>query len=102
MVRRHKLDIYADILKLAANGAKTTKLVYQANTNFTNIKNYLEMLSEKGLVEFYDGHVHTTEKGIEYLERYEELMLVFNSVGENEQGEEGDESESLVLTESKK
>lgn len=79
MGRRHKLDIYADILRLATNGTRTTKLVYQANTNFTNIKRYLETLSEKGLIEFNGGHPHTTEKGIGFLEKYEELISAFNS-----------------------
>ncbi|MCW3978341.1 MAG: winged helix-turn-helix domain-containing protein [Candidatus Bathyarchaeota archaeon] len=93
MGRRHKLDIYADILRLATDGTRTTKLVYQANTNFTNIKRYLEALSEKGLIMFNDGHPHTTERGSEFLEKYEELMHVFNSHQADEIGEDPNEDE---------
>jgi len=96
MSRRHKLDIFADILRLALDGTKTTRLVYRANTNFTKIKDYLQTLSEKGLIEFYDGHIRTTGKGIEYLDRYEKLMLVFNSFDKAEIEEE-DGVEDLVL-----
>ncbi len=87
MGRRHKLDIYADILRLATNGTRTTKLVYQANTNFTNIKRYLETLSDKELIKFNGGNPHTTEKGFRFLEKYEELMRVIGSQQTNESDE---------------
>lgn len=88
MGRRHKLDIYADILRLATNGTKTTKLVYQANTNFTNIKRYLETLRKRELIEFNGGNPYTTEKGFCFLEKYEELMRVISSQQTNEIDEE--------------
>lgn len=93
MGRRHKLDIYADILRLSTNGTRTTKLVYQANTNFTNIKKYLETLHEKELIEFNGGNPHTTEKGFWFLEKYEELMKVISSQQTNEIDEEPDVDE---------
>ena len=96
MGRRHKLDIYADILRLATNGTRTTRLVYQANTNFTNIKRYLETLREKELIEFNGGNPQTTEKGIDYLKKYDELMLIFSSYKEREHEEGLDDSQSPV------
>ena len=93
MGRRHKLDIYADILRLATNGTRTTKLVYQANTNFTNIKRYLETLHKRELIEFNGGNPHTTEKGIWFLEKYEELMHVFKPRQTDEIGESPDVDE---------
>ena len=101
MSRRHKLDIFADILRLAVDGTKTTRLVYKANTNFTKIKDYLQTLSERGLIELHDGHLRTTDKGIEYLEKYEKLMLVFNSFEKAEIDEE-DGAEDLVLMKNEK
>lgn len=102
MGRRHKLDIYADILRLATNGTRTTKLVYQANTNFTNIKRYLKTLREKELIEFNGGNPRTTEKGIGFLEKYEELMHVFGSEGSDEADEETGVAESPAQTDSRK
>lgn len=97
MGRRHKLDIYADILRVATNGTRTTKLVYQANTNFTNIKRYLKTLREKELIEFNGGNPHTTEKGIWFLEKYEELMQVLRSEGHDETDEEPGATESPAV-----
>lgn len=102
MGRRHKLDIYADILRLATNGTRTTRLVYQANTNFTNIKRYLETLREKELIEFNGGNPHTTERGIRFLEKYEEMMHVFGSEGSDEEDKEPGVTESPAKTESRK
>jgi len=77
--RRHKkrrtdMDIYAEILYLAnEGGVKKTVMVYQANLNFTIIKGYLSGLVEQGLLEF-DGKIYkTTDKGIEFLNHYEEI-----------------------------
>jgi len=102
MGRRHKLDIYADILRIATNGTRTTKLVYQANTNFTNIKRYLETLRGKELIEFNGGNPRTTEKGIRFLEKYEELMHVFGSEGSDEADEETGVADGTALAESGK
>jgi len=79
MARRHRLDIFAEILRLARNGTKVTRLVYQANLNFTIIKKYLQVLTEKGFVESFNGHICTTERGFEFLEKYEEMMVVLDS-----------------------
>lgn len=80
MARRHKLDILAEILNFAKNGVKKTKLVYQANSNFTVMKEYLQTLIDRGFIESIDGHLVTTDKGLEFLEKFEEMMAVFHSV----------------------
>ena len=97
MARRHKLDIFADILRLAINGAKMTRLVYQANTNFSKIKSYLDLLSEKGLIESHNDSLYTTDKGIEYIEKYEELIQVINSLENKKSDEKKNESEDIVV-----
>ena len=49
--RRNNMEITADILKIAKNGAKRTHIVYKANLNFKLLSEYLEELEKNGLVE---------------------------------------------------
>ena len=75
-MRRSKLDIYADILKVARDGAKKTQIVYKANLNFKIIKEYLSILMLKGLVDNSDQDFITTKQGTIFLENYQKLGRV--------------------------
>jgi len=46
--RRGSLDITADILRRALNGALKTRIVYGANLNFRMLNRYLERLEKSG------------------------------------------------------
>jgi len=103
MGRRHRLDIFADILRLARNGTKVTRLVYQANLNFTIIKKYLQKLTEKGFVESYNSHIYTTEKGFEFLGKYDEIMGFLNTIDNGETGAiPVDSQDSMLVGNSRK
>ncbi len=81
MARRGRLDIIADILRTANRGSKKTKLVYETNTNFVLMKEYLALLDKRGLILEYDARVYTTDAGNEYLLYYDELMqLLMNNM----------------------
>lgn len=81
MARRGRLDIIADILRTANRGSKKTRLVYETNTNFVLMKEYLELLEKRGLIILYDAKVYSTDAGNEYLLYYDELMqLLKNNV----------------------
>jgi len=81
MARRGRLDIIADILRTANRGSKKTRLVYETNTNFVLMKDYLELLEKRGLILLYDAKVYTTDAGNEYLLYYDELVqLLKNNV----------------------
>lgn len=74
--RRSDIEISADILKVALNGAKKSHIVYRANLNFEVVKRYLKHLSEAGLINFpsFENRLfQTTPKGKEYITRYENL-----------------------------
>ncbi len=75
-MRRNNLDICADLLQIARSGARKTHLVYQANLNFSIAGRYLERLVGDGLITIEKGHYFTTEKGVEFLNRYDELTNV--------------------------
>ena len=72
-MRRNNLDICADILQVSQSGAKKTQIVYKANLNFMIVKKYLGNLIEKGFMEKNDNHYFTTNKGVNFLESYEEF-----------------------------
>ena len=71
------MEIVADILRNARGGIKKTQLVYLTNINFTLLKKYQSILVEKGLVESTNGQICSTEAGIEFLRKYEELMKIW-------------------------
>ena len=72
------------ILEAANGGATKTKIMYKAFLSFAQLREYLSMLSEKGLIEYQDGtqRYRTTEKGIRLLHIYnqmnDELVVVDN------------------------
>lgn len=72
MKKRNNLDIMADILKAAIGGAKKTWIIYQTNLNFNIGNRYLSQLIQHGLLTIYKGSIKykTTEKGLEFLEKY--------------------------------
>ncbi len=76
-MRRNDLDICADILQVARAGAKKTHLVYKANLNFVLVKKYLSRLSENRLISSENGHYITTEKGVKFLDNYQEFTSMY-------------------------
>jgi predicted transcriptional regulator len=75
-LRRDKIDIIADILKVALHGAKKTHIVYKANLNFNVLKKYIVRLEENGLLmQISGGQYITTQKGSQFLEQYMKLFV---------------------------
>ena len=74
MKKRESEDIYRDILQLTRNGAIKTRIVYGANLNFKIVKGYLSKLLSLGLLEESRKGYWTTEKGLDFINRYEELI----------------------------
>ncbi len=72
-MKRNSLDICSDILKASKGGAKKTHLVYQANLNFSVIKRYLSDLTAKGFLSQHGDIFLPTEKGRQFIARYEAL-----------------------------
>jgi len=72
--RRGEFDIFAEILYLANEGGVTkTTIVYQANLNFKIVEGHLSNLLERDLIEIIDELYETTDRGITFLEHYEEI-----------------------------
>jgi predicted transcriptional regulator len=77
MKYRSRTDIIGLILDAANGGGATkTKLMYKAFLSFGQLKEYLSMLLENGLIEREGTQLFkTTEKGIH-------LLQVYNQFGE--------------------
>jgi predicted transcriptional regulator len=83
-MRRNDLDICADILKVAKNGAKKTQMVYKANLNFNIVKRYIKRLTDSGLLESVNGLFFATDKGSQFLARYREFVEPLSVLRGNE------------------
>ncbi len=88
-MRRSKLEMYIDILKVLANRGplKLTHVMYKANVNCSVLKEYLDFLTKQGLIEertFGKRRVvyAITQRGIMVLKYFRELKQVLPIVEE--------------------
>ena len=76
MKYRSRNKIIRDILDAASDGGVTrTKIMYKAYLSFGQLKEYLSVLTDNGLLN-YDTHTHTfkiTEKGLRLLDAYNQM-----------------------------
>jgi predicted transcriptional regulator len=73
---RSRNNIIRDILDAASDGGVTrTKIMYKAYLSFGQLKEYLSVLTDNGLLS-YDAHTQTfkiTEKGLRLLDAYNQM-----------------------------
>jgi len=80
--RRDKHDIALDILKIARGGKRKTHIMYKAKLSYGQLKAYLELLNDRGLLVSNNGIYNTTTKGLNFIKTYEEISL-FKTPSEN-------------------
>jgi predicted transcriptional regulator len=75
MKYRSRTEIVAMILDSANGGATKTKIMYSAFLSFAQLKEYLSLLIENNLIEYYEGNkiFRTTEKGLKFLKMHNEI-----------------------------
>lgn len=70
--------IISQILNICENGARKTRIVYQANLNSTTVNRYLECLMETGMIEqstYGSSYLfRTTVKGAELKNRLSRIQ----------------------------
>jgi len=71
---RGRIDIIADILRVAETKVKKTQIMYRANLSYTVLQKYLAELTEASLIAYKDDTQNyiLTNKGKEYLKLYKE------------------------------
>jgi predicted transcriptional regulator len=88
MKYRDKIDIISQILKIANGGGVTrTKIMYKGLLSYTQIKEYLMLLTEKDLL-YYDKDSQTfktTEKGLRFLDTYNRIGEMFDELQQQRQ-----------------
>lgn len=75
MKYRSRMDIVADILQIAQGGAIKTRIMYSGFLSFPQLKEYLELLTDSGLLDYSEGErkYQTTDKGMHFLNIYKEV-----------------------------
>jgi len=68
---RSRLEIIADILKAAGNGAKKTRIMYFANLSYSLLEKYLAAVIKAKMLASNGDKYEITEKGRVFLERFE-------------------------------
>ena len=66
------MEIIADILGVVSEGAKKTRIMYQANLSYKLLVHYLGEVMEMGLVATENGNLYElTAKGAAFLEKFQ-------------------------------
>jgi predicted transcriptional regulator len=75
MKYRSRTDIVATILDAANGGATKTRIMYKAYLSYAQLKEYLSVLTENGLLDYEEGELKykTTEKGIRFMRTYDQI-----------------------------
>ena len=77
-MKRSPLEIIAEMLQVAKNGAKKTRIMYSCNLNYGMTEGFITYLLEAGLLR-KGSSFHTTEKGLQFLQGYQTLELLLNT-----------------------
>jgi predicted transcriptional regulator len=76
--RRDRLVIMAEIIGLSKKGISKTHIMFKANLSFSQLNQYIELLSNTALLEkiYVNGKVvyRATEKGLEFLGKQQEAI----------------------------
>jgi predicted transcriptional regulator len=85
--RRDRLYILAEILDIAKDGSLKTQIMYRANLSFTQLNEYLELLTVMklvGIIEEKGKTIYkTTPKGLQYLQNYKEIIELLKNGNNN-------------------
>lgn len=82
--RRSKVSIVSEILTACMGGAKKSRIVHQANLNFSTVCPYLDNLINNGLIEEIGEGTKiaykTTPKGLELRKKFEQSRTVVDEI----------------------
>ena len=72
---RSRTDIVSQILEAANGGTTKTKIMYKAYLSYAQLKEYLSMMLENGLIEHEReaNSYKTTEKGLKFIQAYNHM-----------------------------
>lgn len=74
------MDIIADILNVANNGANKTKIMYIANLSYELLQKYLKETIDIGFLRFNGSGYEVTHKGRLFLEKHVQFSSRYSSL----------------------
>jgi predicted transcriptional regulator len=82
--KRKSEEIVASILDTAKNGATKTRIMYVAYLSFSQLQKYMKYTMENRLINLdpIEKKYLTTDRGFEFLRRFEEVNSIENNVME--------------------
>lgn len=75
---RSSFEIIAEILRVAKNGAKKTRIMRSCGLSHRFVEKYVALLLDIGLLRIGNSY-HTTEKGMQFLRKYQTLELLLKT-----------------------
>lgn len=72
-MNRQRMEIMTEILVLCTNSSKKTRIMYQTNLSYAQLKNYLALLTSQGLLQSNSDEFEVTEKGLRFLDAFARL-----------------------------
>ena len=86
MKNRGRTEMLATMLEVANGGTTKTKIMYSAFLNYSQLKDYLDVLIENNLIEYIDGthRFKTTEKGLNLLKMHNEMAELLQTTIETD------------------
>lgn len=82
--RRSDIEIIAEILRLAEDGAGQTRIMYGSNLNYGRLRDYLAFLESRGLIararDHQKVHYTTTDKGKRILDQVEPAVSALGNL----------------------
>ena len=83
--RRDRIEIVAEILRLAQNDVKKTRIMYRGNLSYAAVNEYLEFMLKRGLLDKFEKEktgshdlYRCAKKGQIFLEHYNQINEMFN------------------------
>jgi predicted transcriptional regulator len=80
MAYRDKMDIISHVLEATNGGAIKIRIMHKALLSYKQMKEYVDFLVEKGLIEYnYQQEAQifrTTEKGLQFLDTYNQIRNI--------------------------
>lgn len=79
MKYRSRTDIIAEILNLAKDGTSKNKIICGASLSYAQVKDYMVIVTNNGLLEQRESQYYTTKKGMDYLKHYQTVDTIFHT-----------------------
>jgi predicted transcriptional regulator len=87
MKYRSRIEIMGEVLDAANGGVTKTKVMYHTFLSYTQLKEYLGVLTENDLLNYdaYTQTFKTTEKGLRFLDTFNQMDGMIKEIKEQRQ-----------------